>query len=304
LVVPARKDPDASVSVPCFYGAELRYKREQAGLTLEQLAEGSFRGISFLSQIERGERRMPEDLAKHVDERLGTDGFFQRRCADAAKARQVGIAAYFADVAELETLARTIEDWAPMFVPGLLQTRAYATAITRSAMPRASDVDIEEIVGARLDRARLFAGESPPKFWAVLDESVIRRRVLPPAGMAELLDHIAEVVRATRSIVQIVPETAATHPFMMGMTRIMTFFDAPPLVYTEGLHSSQVIDYPALVMEYRESYDLLRAAALPPEASLAMIEAAAEDYRNEAQQQHRPELRAVAQEQLQQRDGR
>ena len=31
--MPARKDPDASTSVPCFYGAELRYKREQAGLT-------------------------------------------------------------------------------------------------------------------------------------------------------------------------------------------------------------------------------------------------------------------------------
>ncbi|MGW0819811.1 helix-turn-helix domain-containing protein [Streptomyces sp. NPDC002845] len=302
--MPARKDPDASVSVPCFYGAELRFKREQAGLTLEQLAEGSFRGISFLSQIERGERRMPEDLAKHVDERLGTDGFFQRRCEDAAKARRVGIAEYFADVAEMERLARTIKDWAPMFVPGLLQTRAYATAITRAAMPRASDTEVEEIVGARLGRARLFTSEEPPKFWAVLDELIIRRRVLPPAGMAELLDHIAEVVRATRSIVQIVPETAATHPFMMGMTRIMTFLDAPPLVYTEGLHSSQVIDYPALVMEYRESYDLLRAAALPPEASLAMIEAAAEDYRNEAQQQHRPELRAVAQEQLQQRDRR
>lgn len=108
--------------------------------------------------------------------------------------------------------------------------------------------------------------------------------------MAELLDHIVEVVRVTRSLVQIVPETSV-HPFMMGLTRIMTFRDAPPLVYTEGLHSGQVIDFPALVMEYRESYDLLRATALSPEASLAMIEAAAEDYRNESQQQDRPELR-------------
>ncbi|MDQ1016882.1 MULTISPECIES: helix-turn-helix domain-containing protein [Streptomyces] len=302
--MPAKKDPDASTSVPCFYGAELRYRREQAGLTLEQLAEGSFRGISFLSQIERGERGMPMDLALHVDKRLGSDGFFQRRCEDAAKARRVGIAEYFADVAEMEQQARTIEDWAPTFVPGLLQTRAYATAITRSAMPRASDTEVSAIVSARLDRAKLFESEAPPKFWAVLDESVIRRRVLTPAGMAELLGHIVEVVRSTRSIAQIVPATAAAHPFMTGMTRIMTFLDAPPLVYTEALHSSQVIDYPALVMEYRESYDLLRAAALPPEASLAMIEAAAEDYRNEAEQQHRPELRAVAQELLQQRDRR
>ncbi|MEU9633270.1 DUF5753 domain-containing protein [Streptomyces tendae] len=216
----------------------------------------------------------------------------------------MGIAEFFADAADQEKLARSIEDWAPMFVPGLLQTKAYATAITRSAMPRATDTTVGAIVKARLNRAKLFAGASPPKFWAVLDESVIRRRVLPPVAMAELLEHIAETVRTTRSIVQIVPETSVTHLFMMGMARIMTFLDAPPLVYTEGLHSGQVFDYPALVMDYRESYDLLRATALPPEASLAMIEAAVEERRNEAQQQRRPWLRAVAQEQLQQRDRR
>ncbi|MFK0266803.1 helix-turn-helix domain-containing protein [Streptomyces angustmyceticus] len=278
--MPPRKDPDASANVPSFYGAELRYKREAAGLTLEQLAEGSYRGIPFLSQIERGERRMPLDLARHADVKLGTDGFFERRCEDARKARQGGHAEYFADAAEMEQYAETIEDWAPMFVPGLLQTGPYARALTRAAMPRTSDDEVEQKVAARLKRAQLFSRERPPAFWAVLDENVIRRRVLPPERMAELLEHIVDVVTSTRSILQIVPQTPAVHPYMMGMTRTMTFPDAPPVVYTEGLHSSQLIDYPALVQQYRQSYDLLRAAALPPEASLAMVEAAAEDYRN------------------------
>ncbi|MEU5594444.1 helix-turn-helix transcriptional regulator [Streptomyces sp. NPDC020298] len=278
--MPPRKDPDASANVPSFYGAELRYQRELAGLTLEQLAEGSFRGVPFLSQIERGERRMPVDLARHVDTVLKTDGFFERRCEDARRARQSGHAEYFADVAEMETHAEFIEDWAPMLVPGLLQTAAYARAIVRAAMPRASDEEVEEKVKARMHRAKLFDSENPPKFWAIMDESLIRRPVLPDPQMAELLEHIAEAVRTTHSILQIVPETAAAHPFMMGMTRFMTFTDAPPVVYTEALHSGQLIDYPALVKQYRESYDLLRAAALPPEATLAMIEAAAEDYRH------------------------
>ncbi|GGN61602.1 transcriptional regulator [Streptomyces albiflavescens] len=277
--MPSRKDPDASANVPSFYGAELRFRRELAGLTLEQLAEGSFHGVPFLSQIERGERRMPLELARHVDEKLGTDGFFQRRCEDARRARQSGHAEYFADVAEMERHAEAIEEWAPMLVPGLLQTAAYARAIVRAAMPRASDEEVEKKVTARTARAELFDAEKPPAFWAILDESLIRRQVLPNEGMAELLEHIAEVVWTTRSILQMVPETAAAHPFMMGMTKFMTFKDAPPVVYAESLHSGQLIDYPTLVKQYRGSYDLLRAAALPPEASLTMIQAAAEDYR-------------------------
>ncbi|MCY0953977.1 helix-turn-helix domain-containing protein [Streptomyces sp. H27-S2] len=278
--MPARKDPDASANVPSFYGAELRYKREAAGLTLEQLAEESFRGVPFLSQIERGERRMPLDLARHVDAKLGTDGFFERRCEDARKAKQSDHAEYFADVAEMEPFAETIEEWAPMLVPGLLQTPDYARAIVRAAMPRAVDETVERLVDARMGRAKLFDGEHPPEFWAILDESVIRRSVLPPVQMAELLEHILSMVRRTRAILQIVPQNAAAHSLMMGMAKVMTFLEAPPVVYVESLHSGQLIDFPALVKEYRRSYDLLRAAAMPPEASLTLLDAAAEDYRN------------------------
>lgn len=278
--MPPRKDPDASANVPSFYGAELRYRRELAGLTLEQLAEGSFRGVPFLSQIERGERRMPVDLARHVDKVLGTDGFFERRCEDARRARQSGHAEYFADVAEMEQHAESIDEWAPMLVPGLLQTAPYTRAIVRGAMPRASDEEVEEKVNARMRRAKLFESENPPKFWAILDESLVRRPALPDEQMAELLEHIARMVRKTHSLLQIVPQTTGVHPFMMGMTKFMTFTDAPPVAYTECLHSGQLIDFPSLVKQYRESYDLLRAAALPPEASLAIIETAAGDYRD------------------------
>lgn len=278
--MPPRKDPDASANVPCFYGAELRYLRELAGLTLEQLAEGSFRGVPFLSQIERGERRMPLDLARHVDKVLKTNGFFERRCEDVRRARQSGHAEYFADVAEMEQHAETIEEWAPMLVPGLLQTQAYAEAVIHTSLPWLPPERVDKQVQARLQRAEIWKREDRPSFWAVLHESLIRRPLLPSAEMAMQLEHIAHVIRSTQGVLQIVPETARAHPFMMGMVKVMTFPDAPPVAYTEGLHNGQLIDYPALVKDYRRSYDLLRAAALPPEASLAMVERAAEDYRD------------------------
>jgi hypothetical protein len=70
---------------------------------------------------------------------------------------------------------------------------------------------------------------------------------------------------------------------MMGMAKIMAFTDAPPLVYLESQYSGDTIDDPALVKQYRKAYDRLRAAALPPEASLALIEQAAEDDGNDEQ---------------------
>ncbi|MEW1753554.1 helix-turn-helix domain-containing protein [Streptomyces angustmyceticus] len=283
--MPPRKDPDASASVPAFYGAELRYQREAAGLTLEQLAEGSYRGISFLSQIERGERRMPEDLARHVDEKLGTDGFFTRRCEDARKARSAGHPQYFADIPDMEKAAISIEDWAPAVIPGLLQTEAYVRELSRTAKPWEEPEEIEVKVRARIKRADIWVREGRPSYWAILREELVRRPLLPAGHMAEQLEHILEVVRSTRSVLQILPETTVAHPLMMGMAKVMAFPDAPPLVWTEGEFSGQAIDYPPLVTSYRKSYDLLRAAALPPEASLAIVEEAARGYRDEAQQQ-------------------
>lgn len=190
--MPPRKDPDPSASVPCFYGAELRYLREKAGLTLEQLVDGSFRGLSFLSQIERGERGMPMDLAVHVDKKLRTNGFFQRRCEDAQRARRAGHPSYFADIPDLEKTATTIEEWAPYVIPGLLQSEPYVRELIRAVKPWEPAEAAEETVRARIARATLWQQEERPTYWAILRESLIRNPLLPPAQMAEQLEHIAD----------------------------------------------------------------------------------------------------------------
>jgi transcriptional regulator with XRE-family HTH domain len=280
-VVARGKDIDGSMSVPTFYGKELRWKREEAGLSLDGFLKGIFYGKTYLSDIEHGERRMPLDLAQHADRVLGTDGFFERNCESVRKARRSGHAEYFEKVLEAEKHAATIEEWCPMLFPGLLQTPAYARAVVLAAVPLSLDEEVEERVSNRMARADLFETDHHnPEYWVILHESLITDSILPHPDMVGQLDRVVELAERRRITPQVLLRKCGAHPFMTGTAKIMTFADAPPLFYTEALHSGDTIDDPALVKEYRKSYDRLRAVALAPEASLAMIKAAAEDYRN------------------------
>ncbi|WP_427920316.1 helix-turn-helix domain-containing protein [Streptomyces sp. cg40] len=275
------KDIDGSMSVPTFYGKELRWKREEAGLSLDAFLKGIFYGKTYLSDIERGERRMPLDLAQHADRVLGTDGFFERHCEDVRKARRGAHAVYFEKVLEAEKCAESIEEWCPILFPGLLQTAAYARTLVRSAHPAAEDEWVEEKVTARLSRARLFEDDhSTPEYWVVLHESLLSDPVLPALEMAEQLDRVVELAERRRIAPQIVPRTCGPHPLMAASIKVMTFPDAPPLIYIESSYSGDTIDDPGLVKQYRKAYDRLRAVALSPVTSLVMIKAAAEELRN------------------------
>ncbi|MFI6079468.1 DUF5753 domain-containing protein [Streptomyces sp. NPDC051217] len=99
-----------------------------------------------------------------------------------------------------------------------------------------------------------------------------------PDCMSEQLGRLVSLGRARRVIMQVVPYTASAHAFVQETFRLMTFGDAPDVAYTEGSHTGQLIDDPALVSRFHSSYDLVRAAALSPMASLDWLESTAKDY--------------------------
>ncbi|MGW1772193.1 helix-turn-helix domain-containing protein [Streptomyces sp. NPDC002104] len=299
----ASEDLDGSASVSAFYGKELRWRRERAGLTLKQTVAGSFYGVSYLSEIERGQRTMPADLAQHVDRLLQTDGFFARGCEDVCKSRKNLVAPYFQDALEMEKRARDIEEWNPMLLPGPLQLEPYIRELVLTFNPTDDESEIARKVAMRRSRKWVFEDPDGPVSWVVLHESILRDPIVPDQIMAEQLDHIAAVARRRHYVPQILPWNAGAHPFMMGSTLLMRFSGAPPVMYTEGMYSGQLVDDPGIVEQYQQAYNRLRAAALPPKTSLKMIEDAAEDFAN-GSHARRLERRQVAHEQLQHRHGR
>ncbi len=213
-----------------------------------------------------------------LDEVLGTDDFFRRNCKAAAKSRYPE---HFAEVAEAEAEATASREYAPLLIPGLLQTPAYARAVNRSFEPTAPAEIIEEWVDGRMARTRLLDHPTRPLLWAVLDEAALRRVTGGRAVMAEVLRHVAGLARRGRVIVQVLPFSAGAHTAMQGSLKLMDFEDAPPLVYFEGVRVGRLEDDPATVAQLRFTFELLTASALSPQKSLALIEALAQDYAHE-----------------------
>ncbi len=166
-----------------------------------------------------------------------------------------------------------------MIAPGLPQTAAYTRALTRANNPLANDEHVEERVHARMDRAVILKEATRPEYWAVLHEAALRVPVGGSAVMAEQLEHIARLVRERKILVQVLPFAAGACPQMGKSLKLMEFEDAPSTAYTEAVYSGNLLDDPAVVKRAQGTYDLLRAAALSPEATLALMESAAEDYR-------------------------
>ncbi|OMI87924.1 transcriptional regulator [Streptomyces sp. M1013] len=273
--MPGPKDLDPSSSPRALLGAELRHAREKSGLSQEELGARLFVSGSFIGQLESGTRRMQPEYARLLDDVLGTEDFFRRNCAASAKSKYPE---HFAQAAEAEGTAREIKEYASMLIPGLLQTPAYARAVCRAYQPTAPDDVIEELVTARMERARMLADPTRPVLWAVIDESALRRSTGGPGVMAEALRHLAHLMRENRVIVQVLPFEAGAHPAMQGCVKLMDFADAPSLVYLEGVGTGRVDDDPATVGRYRFYYELLMVAALSTTKSLSLIEKLAQNY--------------------------
>ncbi|MFJ2259744.1 DUF5753 domain-containing protein [Streptomyces sp. NPDC087844] len=192
-----------------------------------------------------------------------------------------------ADVVAFESLAQSVKDWAPDLVPGLLRTAAYSRAVIQAYEPVGTDEDVDGRMASRQVRAHILGNPAGPRYRVILDEVVVRRPVGGPHAMAEQLRHIAALVRRHRIIAQVLPLSENAHTGLDGLFKLMTFDDAPPVAYVQADGTGRLSADPAVITRCTLTHELLGTAALPPLASLTLIERAAEEYgRYEEHQEH------------------
>ncbi|MFI0213197.1 helix-turn-helix domain-containing protein [Streptomyces lydicus] len=259
-----------------FFGAEIRRYREKAGMSLLQLAEILNYSKSFVARIETAEQLPYDDVPAKLDAHFGTDGHFGRLYALARNERVPG---KYRRMMELEDQATRIEEYTSGAVPGLLQTPELAECWLRCGHPHAPDEEIESLVQARMDRQARLSAPKPPHCWFIVDEAVLRRPVGSHQVMARQMKSLIERGRAPHITLQVLPFAAGEHPQVLGGSLALYTVPNQPLVaYEEGSRSGSIMEDQATVAEYQESYDLLRAMALSPRDSEAMIRAAMEDW--------------------------
>ncbi|MFI1714361.1 Scr1 family TA system antitoxin-like transcriptional regulator [Streptomyces litmocidini] len=260
-----------------FFGELLKERREAAGLSQGELGRRVFVSGAYIGLFEQGIRKPQLDVARRIDEVLQTGGIFERTWRKLIN--KSPYASYFQAAAELEDMATKICEFESTAIPGLLQTPAYARAVVHASNPLATDEYVDDTVKGRLDRSAILKDATRPMYWVILHETALRIPVGGPAVMAEQLGHLATQARNRVALIQVLPFAAGAYPQMGKPLKLMEFEDAPPTAYTEAVYSGNLLDDPAVVKRAQATYDLLRAAALSPEASLPLIESAAEDYR-------------------------
>jgi hypothetical protein len=180
-------------------------------------------------------------------------------------------------LAALESDARTERSWEPLLPHGLLQTEDYARAIIQ-AIPSNRYSDIDDMVAFRVERQKFLARESEPlEFWQILDEGVLRRPVGGTAVMHAQLEHLATMAEMPNITIQVLPTGKGAHPGLGGAFSILEFESDDPIVYVDSPAGNLYMQKKHDVRRFVSTFDLLRAMALAPDESTALLQRAAEE---------------------------
>ncbi|MFJ9377791.1 helix-turn-helix domain-containing protein [Streptomyces sp. NPDC101455] len=262
-------------------GADLRRLREAKGLTLEEA--GARVGISkaTLSRYETKEGTVKWPAVDALCREYGASDAERIALVELAKGAKIqGWWRSLADpIPESMNLMLTLEDevvredhYACMYVPGLLQTRAYAEAVHRASEVECPEREVQHMVDIRMKRQELLDRDEPPRIWCVIDEAALRRQVGGREVMREQLGHLRALAERPHVTIQVLPFSKGAHAAAVGSFAILRG-PTPELdvAYVDLLSGGLFMEKPQELARYRLAFEYLSAQALDLESSTDIV---------------------------------
>lgn len=224
-------------------GASLRELREAAGLTTRKMAGRLDVSNANISHWETGNRLVPLDRLTAYLDALTVSGDDRerllglRRRAEGPGELTAGVPSIGPQLAQLiehEQTAVRIVDWAPLTMPGLLQTTDYARAV----LSRGPNTDTRVALRAGR-RDVLTRRRDPVEFLALIDSEVFARPIAPADVMRDQFEHLLTMGRRDNVTIRIVPSTTpGWHPGLAGSFIMFQFAKARPIAHVEQYRAS------------------------------------------------------------------
>ena len=120
------------VTFRAAFVGELRARRAQMGLLQREFAVKAHVSLSSVKKYEAGKKKPERKFATWCDDFYGCPGTFER-LYDGMIAESYP--SWFGPRVLLEDKAASIHEWEMRGIPGLLQTRSYASAVIRACRP-------------------------------------------------------------------------------------------------------------------------------------------------------------------------
>ncbi len=264
-------------------GTHLRKLRTNAGISREAAGDAIRGSHAKISRLELGrvsskERDIADLLTLYgvTDEGLRTDYLdLARQASMPGWWQQYGdvLSPWFETLIGLEEAATLIRTYEVQFIPGLLQTEAYARAVITLGYPGSSAREIDRRVELRMARQKLLTRNDPPRLWAVVDEAALRRPLGGQEAMRAQLEYLLEISALPNVTLQVAPFNMGGLAAAGGPITILRFLepDLPDIVYLEQLTSSLYLEKQDDIDNYMSVMDRLSAEADPPRESTAFL---------------------------------
>ncbi|MFG1845697.1 DUF5753 domain-containing protein [Micromonospora carbonacea] len=181
---------------------------------------------------------------------------------------------WFRPWVDIEREAVALRAFELAWVPGLLQTEAYAR-VTFHGQPL-SPVEVDDLVVARIARQGILTCDRAPTTVVVIDEQVIRR--VPAGGRAIMADQLARLVTCAEwptIQLHIVPRDAPTYPGLDGPFTIAELPGGTRVAHVDSQAQAQIIDQAAQLATLERRWERIRGEALSRSQSLDLLRKAA-----------------------------